>query len=189
MILCISSLHKVTFICSVLTYLPYVTLSQQTLNTTSTIYGETTLKNSIQQNSVKGIPLETCSLDPLTGFFRDGYCRTADQDYGSHTVCARMTKSFLDFTKSQGNDLSTPRGRSFPGLKHGDYWCLCAVRWLQGFKMGKVIHVKLGHSRARTLVGVTARLPDMYYSLYSLLPVYAIKMDCTFYIHTYFVCT
>merc|ERR1712141_119453 len=102
-----------------------------------------TSSTSVQQNSVKGFHSETCSLDPLTGFYRDGYCRTSDQDYGSHTVCARMTKEFLAFTKSRGNDLSTPHGQSFPGLKNGDYWCLCAVRWLEGFKMGKVTPVKL----------------------------------------------
>ena len=110
-------------------------LAQKPLNETSS--------TSVQQKNVKGFPLETCSLDPLTGFYRDGYCRTSDQDYGSHTVCARMTKEFLAFTKSRGNDLSTPHGKSFPGLKNGDYWCLCAVRWLEGFKMGKYTPVKL----------------------------------------------
>ena len=112
-----------------------ISLAHKPLNETSS--------TSAQQYSVKGFPLEICSLDPLTGFYRDGYCRTSDQDYGSHTVCARMTKEFLAFTKSRGNDLSTPHGQSFPGLKSGDYWCLCAVRWLEGFKLGKVTPVKL----------------------------------------------
>ena len=97
------------------------------------------------------MPLEPCSLNPLTGFFRDGYCRTANEDYGSHTVCARVTKDFLDFTKSRGNDLSTPRRPSFPGLKHGDYWCLCAVRWLEAFKLGKVTAMKLKATNEKAL--------------------------------------
>ena len=103
--------------------------SQKISNGTS--YGQQTLKNSIQQKNVYGRPLEICSLDPLTGFYRDGYSRTDDKDHGSHVVCARVTKEFLDFTKSQGNDLSTPHGRAFPGLKPGDYWSLCALRWLE----------------------------------------------------------
>ena len=144
-------MDTIILLCLVLTNLPYGILSQQSSNATSTIYGETTLKNSIQQNSVNGISLETCSLDPLTGFFRDGYCRTADEDYGSHTVCARMTNGFLNFTKFRGNDLSTARGRSFPGLKHGDYWCLCAIRWLEGFKMGNVTPIKLGATNEKAL--------------------------------------
>ena len=156
----ISSIHTVILLCFVLINLPYVTLSQQISNATSTLYGDTTLKNSIQQNSVKGIPLETCSLDPLTGFFRDGYCRTSDEDYGSHTVCARMTKDFLDFTKAQGNDLSTSHGRSFSGLKHGDYWCLCAVRWLEGFRRGKVTPVKLGATNEKAVNVISLDILD-----------------------------
>ena len=151
MIACMSSIENVTLFCTALLYLINVTIAQEITNSTHIKYREITLKNSVQQNNVKGLRLETCSLDPVTGFFRDGYCRTDDKDYGSHTVCTRVTKEFLDFTKSRGNDLSTPHGRSFPGLKPGDYWCLCAVRWLEGFKMGKVTPVKLKATNEKSL--------------------------------------
>eukprot|EP00092_Neocalanus_flemingeri_P020282 GFUD01021965.1.p1 GENE.GFUD01021965.1~~GFUD01021965.1.p1 ORF type:complete len:157 (+),score=25.30 GFUD01021965.1:465-935(+) len=78
--------------------------------------------------NVFGTPLEICSFNPLTGWFRDGYCRTNHADQGVHVVCATMTKGFLAFTRDRGNDLSTRRG-SFPGLNPGDRWCLCATRW------------------------------------------------------------
>ncbi len=82
--------------------------------------------------NVLGEKLVSCSTDPMTGFYRDGCCNTGPKDNGTHTVCARMTQDFLDFTKSKGNDLSTPRPKwNFPGLKAGDYWCLCVLRWLE----------------------------------------------------------
>ena len=82
------------------------------------------------QLNVLGGVLESCSIDPLTGFFRDGCCNWHPSDMGSHTVCARMTKDFLEFSKQQGNDLSTPIPEyDFAGLKEGDFWCLCASRW------------------------------------------------------------
>ena len=78
-----------------------------------------------QQRNVLGGPLELCSADPLTGFFRDGCCRTDEDDTGSHTVCARVTEEFLAFSRAVGNDLSTARPEyGFPGLKPGDRWCL-----------------------------------------------------------------
>ena len=87
--------------------------------------------------NILGTPLEPCSLDPLTGFFRDGSCRTCSEDTGQHTVCAVLTREFLDFTRSKGNDLSTPRPEwGFPGLNHGDRWCLCAARWLEAQHAG-----------------------------------------------------
>lgn len=80
--------------------------------------------------NVLGGQLEICSLAPITGFFRNGCCHTAPQDTGSHTVCVVMTKAFLSFSKSRGNDLSTPMPQfGFPGLRPGDRWCLCAPRW------------------------------------------------------------
>ncbi|MEL7254558.1 MAG: DUF2237 domain-containing protein, partial [Pseudomonadota bacterium] len=82
--------------------------------------------------NVLGEPLEPCSDDPLTGFFRDGACNTCAQDRGSHTVCAQMTAEFLAYSKYVGNDLSTPHPKyGFAGLKPGDHWCLCASRFLQ----------------------------------------------------------
>lgn len=83
-------------------------------------------------------PLKMCSIKPLTGFFRDGCCRTDISDFGSHTVCAKMTEDFLAFSKMVGNDLSTPRPEyGFSGLKNGDRWCLCASRWLEAEANGK----------------------------------------------------
>lgn len=82
--------------------------------------------------NVLGGPLQPCSFDPTTGFFRDGHCHTCEQDAGSHTVCAVMTAEFLAFSKSRGNDLSTAVPEyGFAGLKPGDHWCLCAARWLE----------------------------------------------------------
>ena len=85
--------------------------------------------------NVLGGVLQTCSNEPLTGFFRDGCCNTGSQDRGNHTVCAVVTTEFLQFSQERGNDLSTPRPEyGFPGLKHGDSWCLCATRWQEAFE-------------------------------------------------------
>ena len=92
--------------------------------------------------SVAGTPLQVCSTKPMTGWFRDGYCRTQSADKGRHVVCAEMTQEFLDFTRRRGNDLSTPRGR-FVGLKPGDRWCLCALRWREAHEAGKAPPVEL----------------------------------------------
>jgi uncharacterized protein (DUF2237 family) len=95
--------------------------------------------------NVLGGPLEPCSFEPNTGFFRDGHCHTCAQDHGSHTVCAVMTAEFLAFSKSRGNDLTTPMPQyDFPGLKPGDHWCLCASRWLEAHEAGKAPKVNLG---------------------------------------------
>jgi len=85
-----------------------------------------------QQKNVFGEPIASCSEAPVTGFYRNGCCDTGPEDQGSHTICAVMTDEFLAFTKSVGNDLSTPiPAYGFPGLKAGDRWCLCAARWKQ----------------------------------------------------------
>jgi hypothetical protein len=82
------------------------------------------------ESNVLGTSLQTCSTAPLTGYFRNGSCTTGPTDTGSHVVCAQMTERFLRFTKARGNDLTTPSPRHrFPGLKPGDRWCLCALRW------------------------------------------------------------
>jgi uncharacterized protein (DUF2237 family) len=87
--------------------------------------------------NVLGTPLLTCSIDPLTGWFRDGCCRTGKGDHGVHVVCVRVSQAFLEYSKSRGNDLSTPHPEyQFPGLKPGDRWCLCAARWQEAFKAG-----------------------------------------------------
>jgi uncharacterized protein (DUF2237 family) len=85
--------------------------------------------------NVLGEPIETCSIEPMTGFFRDGCCDTSREDRGSHTVCAVMTAAFLEFSKSRGNDLSTPVPEyRFPGLQPGNRWCLCAPRWREAYE-------------------------------------------------------
>ncbi len=84
----------------------------------------------IAERNVLGTTLTGCSTDPLTGFFRDGCCRTGEDDLGSHTVCTRVTEEFLLYSRARGNDLMTPVPEyGFPGLKPGDQWCLCAARW------------------------------------------------------------
>jgi len=94
--------------------------------------------------NVFGEPLESCSIAPLTGFFRDGCCDTSAEDLGSHTVCVVVTEAFLIFSKSRGNDLSTPvPAFGFPGLKEGDRWCLCAPRWQEAFAAGQAPRVVL----------------------------------------------
>ncbi len=94
--------------------------------------------------NVLGTPLQTCSLDPVTGWFRDGCCETQSADQGRHLVCAIMTDDFLTFSKSRGNDLSTPRPEyNFPGLKAGDRWCLCLERWKEAHMTGKAPQVIL----------------------------------------------
>jgi uncharacterized protein (DUF2237 family) len=94
--------------------------------------------------NVLGGPLETCSTKPMTGFFRNGCCDTSPQDVGSHTVCVVVTKEFLAFSKSRGNDLSTPVPEfGFDGLKPGARWCLCAPRWHEAFEAGQAPRVVL----------------------------------------------
>ncbi len=89
-------------------------------------------------------PMHLCSCKPLTGWYRDGFCKTDSSDLGQHTVCCVMTDSFLTYSKAQGNDLSTPAPQyGFPGLKAGDHWCLCAPRWKQAFEDGMAPLVRL----------------------------------------------
>jgi len=102
--------------------------------------------------NVLGEPLAPCSEQPLTGFFRDGCCNTAPEDIGLHTVCTRVTAEFLEFSRSRGNDLSTPLPEfGFPGLKPGDQWCLCAARWQEALEAGAAPRVVLRATHAATL--------------------------------------
>lgn len=102
--------------------------------------------------NVLGDELEPCSTDPLTGYYRNGCCDTGPGDLGVHTVCARVTAEFLEFSKASGNDLSTPRPEhGFAGLQPGDQWCLCAPRWQEAFEAGVAPPVVL----AATHVGTT----------------------------------
>jgi uncharacterized protein (DUF2237 family) len=105
--------------------------------------------------NVLGGELQPCSVDPLTGFFRDGACNTGPQDRGSHTVCARVTQEFLEYLRSQGNDLITPAPQyNFPGLQDGDQWCVCAASWRQAAEAGLACPVVLEatHEAALTIV-------------------------------------
>ena len=110
--------------------------------------------------NVLGEELKSCSQDPVTGFFRNGCCDTSDQDHGSHTICAIMTAEFLEYSKSCGNDLSTPRPEfGFAGLNPGDQWCLCAARWVEAFEAGKAPKVRLSSTHQKALD--VARLEDL----------------------------
>ena len=102
--------------------------------------------------NVLGTALEPCGTDPMTGFFRDGCCSTGPEDVGSHTVCAVMTREFLDHQSAVGNDLVTPRPEwSFPGLSPGDRWCVVAVRWAQAYDDGVAAPVVLASTHERAL--------------------------------------
>jgi uncharacterized protein (DUF2237 family) len=108
------------------------------------------------QLNVLGSPLATCSLQPLTGYFRTGCCETAADDFGSHTVCAEVTADFLAFSKSRGNDLSTPMpAYGFDGLRPGDRWCLCVTRWKEAFDAGMAPRVVLAATHRAALSVVT----------------------------------
>jgi uncharacterized protein len=105
--------------------------------------------------NVLGGPLQSCSNDPLTGFYRDGCCNTGPQDPAMHSVCARMTEAFLQFSRARGNDLTTPRPEfNFPGLREGDRWCLCAARWREAHKAGVAPEVYLAATHEATLAVV-----------------------------------
>ncbi|MFP4095195.1 MAG: DUF2237 family protein [Cyclobacteriaceae bacterium] len=107
---------------------------------------------SEQAKNVLGEPLQMCCSQPKTGFYRDGYCHTGPEDAGTHVVCAEMTDEFLEYTKGQGNDLSTPMPAfGFPGLKAGDKWCLCASRWREAFKAGVAPPVVLESTHEKAL--------------------------------------
>ena len=118
--------------------------------------------------NVLGGELQTCSLDPLTGYYRDGCCNTGGQDYGVHVVCAIMTDEFLEFSKACGNDLSTPIPEyEFPGLSAGDRWCLCAQRWQQA----------LEHNRAPQVVLEATHMSALEFIDLSDLQDHAVKSD------------
>ena len=94
--------------------------------------------------NVFGEPLVPCSLKPVTGFYRDGCCRTGMDDVGRHVVCVEVTRDFLEFSRARGNDLSTPaKAYGFPGLHPGDRWCLCGLRWKEAYDAGMAPRVVL----------------------------------------------
>jgi uncharacterized protein (DUF2237 family) len=106
--------------------------------------------------NVLGGTLATCCEDPLTGFYRDGVCHTGPQDVGSHTVCARMSHEFLEYSTQHGNDLVTPQPEfGFPGLRAGDRWCLCVARWREALEAGVAPKVILASTHEKALAVVT----------------------------------
>ena len=106
--------------------------------------------------NIFGDEIEACCYDPMTGYFRDGFCNTDEHDHGSLVVCAVMTDDFLEFSKSKGNDLTTPRPEfNFPGLKEGDRWCLCALRWKEAYDAGVAPKVYLESCHLNSLNFVT----------------------------------
>lgn len=114
------------------------------------------MRETKKGRNVLGRPLETCGTAPLTGFFRDGCCRTGRGDVGLHLVCARVTSEFLQFSRSRGNDLSTPVPElGFPGLSPGDRWCLCVERWREALEAGVAPPVVLEATHVSALEFVT----------------------------------
>lgn len=115
------------------------------------------------QKNVLGDELSPCCFDPMTGYFRNGYCETDKHDHGSHTVCAVVTEEFLAFSKAQGNDLTSPRPQfDFPGLKPGDQWCLCAARWLQAYEADKAPRVRLKATHEKALEVIDFKILKAY---------------------------
>jgi len=107
------------------------------------------MKNS---RNVLGEDLQVCSLDPIAGFQRQGKCETDEDDLGTHVVCAEVTDAFLSFTRSRGNDLTTPAPNlGFPGLKPGDRWCLCVSRWKEAYEAGVAPPVVLAATHQKAL--------------------------------------
>ncbi|MGB2281178.1 MAG: DUF2237 family protein [Pseudomonadales bacterium] len=114
--------------------------------------------------NILGGELESCCTDPMTGFLRDGYCNTNQMDQGTHVVCAVITDEFLAFTKSRGNDLITPRPEyQFPGLKAGDGWCLCALRWNEAFAAGVAPPIKPASTHEKVLEFIEREDLEKYY--------------------------
>ncbi len=111
------------------------------------------------QKNVFGLPLEACSKKPLTGFYRDGCCNTGKDDVGMHTVCVIVTTEFLEFSALAGNDLSTPMPQfNFEGLKPGDRWCLCALRWKQALEHNMAPEIVLEATNEKTLEVIPLKL-------------------------------
>lgn len=115
------------------------------------------------EHNVLGGPLERCSIKPLTGFYRDGCCRTGPADLGSHTICAVVSSEFLEYQRSIGNDLSTPIPQyDFPGLVPGDRWCVSAVNWLRSHDDGAAAFVVLASTHERALEIVPLEVLEHY---------------------------
>ena len=113
--------------------------------------------NVMKMKNIFGEPLKSCCHNPITGYYRDGYCRTDKSDLGRHVVCAIVTKEFLNFSKERGNDLLTPQKQYFfPGVKEGDRWCLCVLRWKEAYDAGKApkVYLEGTHEKALNYVSI-----------------------------------
>jgi uncharacterized protein (DUF2237 family) len=118
--------------------------------------------NKLNKN-VYGEAIEVCCEEIMTGYLRNGLCETSDDDVGSHTVCAKVTKEFLDYSKNKGNDLITPRPEfNFPGLKEGDKWCVCAGRWLEALNDGVAPPILIKSTNAKALEIISIELLRKY---------------------------
>ncbi|WP_363928608.1 DUF2237 domain-containing protein [Winogradskyella sp.] len=118
---------------------------------------------NMQALNVYGKPLISCCYEPMTGYFRDGFCRTMPQDTGTHVVCALITDEFLKYTQLKGNDLTTPIPQwQFPGLKAGDKWCLCISRWLEAEKAGVAPKIDLNATHAKALEFTNLEILERY---------------------------
>tara|TARA_B110000438_G_C15488643_1_gene510459 strand:- start:101 stop:481 length:381 start_codon:yes stop_codon:yes gene_type:complete len=121
------------------------------------------MSEEISQKNVLGEDLEPCSKDPITGWFRDGCCNTDNLDRGVHTVCAKLTNKFLEWSKNSGNDLITPHPEfNFPGLKEGDCWCVCAATYAQSIEAGTACKVFLKRTNYKTLEIVSLEKLKLY---------------------------
>ena len=110
----------------------------------------------MNQTNIFDEPIEECCSNPITGYFRDGFCHTDSHDRGLHIICSFITDDFLSFSKARGNDLSTPRPEfNFPGLKEGDSWCVCAERWKEAYDAGVAPRVFLESCHLQALSFVT----------------------------------
>ncbi len=119
----------------------------------------------MEENSlnVYGEQLRSCSINPLTGFFRDGCCNTSFEDTGVHTVCIQVTQRFLEYSKAVGNDLSTPMPQyNFKGLRPGDHWCLCAGRWVEAYQAGAAPKIFLEATHEETLAIIPLNLLEKF---------------------------
>jgi uncharacterized protein (DUF2237 family) len=133
-------------------FFPHVTSLTDFLYRRSAVILTAVMPEGSPDRNVLGGDLEPCSMDPLTGFYRDGACRSQPDDLGSHTVCTVVSAEFLAFQREVGNDLTTPRPEfAFPGLRPGDRWCVVAVRWLQAYQAGVAAGVVLAATNERAL--------------------------------------
>ena len=111
----------------------------------------------MNQKNIFNEPIDECCSNPITGYFRDGFCHTDKLDMGLHVVCSLITNDFLSFSKTRGNDLSTPRPEfNFPGLKDGDSWCVCAERWKEAYEHGFApkVFLKKTHKKAASIIDI-----------------------------------